>query len=38
MSTVLDQQIALAISGKTSPQDALDTAVQKCDQLLKQGQ
>jgi multiple sugar transport system substrate-binding protein len=38
MGTILDQQIALAISGKTTPQKALDTAVEKCNQLLAQGQ
>lgn len=34
MSTFIDQQIALAISGKTSAQAALDAAVKKCNELL----
>ncbi|MFD5918559.1 ABC transporter substrate-binding protein [Kitasatospora sp. NPDC058201] len=35
MSTVINQQIALAISGDTSSKQALDTAVERCNQLLK---
>lgn len=35
MSTVLDQQIALAMTGKITPQKALDAAVDQCNQLLK---
>ncbi|MFD0275073.1 ABC transporter substrate-binding protein [Kitasatospora sp. NPDC127111] len=35
MSTVIKQQIALAISGDTSSKQALDTAVERCNQLLK---
>jgi len=34
MSTFIDQQIALAISGKVSAKDALDAAVKKCNELL----
>ncbi|MFJ9609517.1 ABC transporter substrate-binding protein [Kitasatospora sp. NPDC101176] len=35
MSTVINQQIALAISGDASSKQALDTAVEQCDKLLK---
>ncbi|WP_395297413.1 ABC transporter substrate-binding protein [Kitasatospora hibisci] len=35
MNTVIKQQIALAISGDTSSKQALDTAVERCNQLLK---
>ncbi|MFF2148202.1 ABC transporter substrate-binding protein [Kitasatospora sp. NPDC058190] len=35
MSTVINQQIALAISGDASSQQALDSAVEQCDKLLK---
>ncbi|MFF1901829.1 ABC transporter substrate-binding protein [Kitasatospora sp. NPDC058218] len=35
MSTVIKQQIALAISGDVSSKQALDTAVERCNQLLK---
>ncbi|MFI9328427.1 ABC transporter substrate-binding protein [Kitasatospora sp. NPDC052868] len=35
MSTVVNQQIALAISGDASSKQALDTAVERCNQLLK---
>ncbi|MFF3071591.1 ABC transporter substrate-binding protein [Kitasatospora sp. NPDC057936] len=35
MSTVVNQQIALAISGQASSKQALDSAVQQCDKLLK---
>ncbi|GAA3012322.1 sugar ABC transporter substrate-binding protein [Kitasatospora albolonga] len=35
MSDVINQQIALAISGDTTSQAALDTAVARCNQLLK---
>ncbi|MER5961608.1 extracellular solute-binding protein [Streptomyces sp. NPDC002057] len=35
MSTVVNQQIALAIDGRTSSQQALDTAVARCNALLK---
>ncbi|MEV0533855.1 sugar ABC transporter substrate-binding protein [Kitasatospora sp. NPDC050463] len=35
MSTVVKQQIALAISGDVSSKQALDTAVERCNQLLK---
>ncbi|MFJ8622792.1 ABC transporter substrate-binding protein [Kitasatospora sp. NPDC093550] len=35
MSTVINQQIALAISGEASSRQALDTAVEQCDKLLK---
>jgi multiple sugar transport system substrate-binding protein len=35
MSTFIDQQIALAISGKVTSQEALDAAVKKCNELLK---
>lgn len=35
MSTVVNQQIALAISGKAGSKQALDTAVERCNQLLK---
>lgn len=34
MNTFLDQQIALAVSGKQSPKKALDNAVEKANQLL----
>jgi len=34
MSTVVNQQIALAISGETGSKQALDTAVSRCNQLL----
>jgi putative chitobiose transport system substrate-binding protein len=34
MTTILDQQIALAISGKASAKDALDKAVEECTKLL----
>ena len=34
MSTFIDQQIALAMSGKVSSQKALDAAVKKCNELL----
>lgn len=35
MSTVINQQIALAISGQAGSKQALDTAVERCNQLLK---
>ncbi|MFE5586009.1 ABC transporter substrate-binding protein [Kitasatospora sp. NPDC056531] len=35
MSTVINQQIALAISGDASSKQALDSAVEQCDKLLK---
>ncbi|MFE2561954.1 extracellular solute-binding protein [Streptomyces sp. NPDC059352] len=35
MSTVVNQQIALAIDGRTSSKQALDTAVARCNALLK---
>ncbi|MEV6976892.1 sugar ABC transporter substrate-binding protein [Kitasatospora sp. NPDC093806] len=35
MSTVVNQQIALAISGDATSKQALDTAVERCNQLLK---
>ncbi|GAB7185480.1 sugar ABC transporter substrate-binding protein [Kitasatospora sp. Ki12] len=35
MSTVINQQIALAISGDASSKQALDTAVEQCNRLLK---
>lgn len=35
MSTVINQQIALAISGEATSKQALDTAVDRCNQLLK---
>jgi multiple sugar transport system substrate-binding protein len=35
MSDVIDQQIALAISGGASSRQALDTAVTRCNQMLK---
>ncbi|MFJ1708457.1 ABC transporter substrate-binding protein [Kitasatospora sp. NPDC088346] len=35
MSTVINQQIALAISGEAGSKQALDTAVERCNQLLK---
>ncbi|WP_406207647.1 sugar ABC transporter substrate-binding protein [Kitasatospora sp. NBC_01560] len=35
MSTIINQQIALAISGDASSQQALNTAVERCNQLLK---
>ncbi|MEV7770362.1 sugar ABC transporter substrate-binding protein [Kitasatospora sp. NPDC086791] len=35
MSTVINQQIALAISGDASSKQALDTAVEQCNKLLK---
>lgn len=35
MGTILDQQIALAMSGKTSAKKALDDAVDQCNKLLK---
>ncbi|MQS11087.1 sugar ABC transporter substrate-binding protein [Streptomyces kaniharaensis] len=35
MSTVINQQIALAISGDTSSRQALDSAVEQCNKLLK---
>ncbi|MFI8457132.1 ABC transporter substrate-binding protein [Kitasatospora sp. NPDC085464] len=35
MSTVVNQQIALAISGDTNSKQALDTAVEQCNRLLK---
>ncbi|MFF7993494.1 ABC transporter substrate-binding protein [Kitasatospora xanthocidica] len=35
MSTIVNQQIALAISGDASSKQALDTAVEQCDKLLK---
>ncbi|MFE2723835.1 ABC transporter substrate-binding protein [Kitasatospora sp. NPDC059327] len=35
MSTVVKQQIALAISGDATSRQALDTAVERCNQLLK---
>ncbi|MCU7821003.1 ABC transporter substrate-binding protein [Kitasatospora sp. DSM 101779] len=34
MSTVVNQQIALAISGETTSKQALDTAVSRCNKLL----
>jgi multiple sugar transport system substrate-binding protein len=34
MRDFIDQQFALAISGKTSSKEALDAAVEKCNQLL----
>jgi multiple sugar transport system substrate-binding protein len=36
MSTVVNQQIAAAISGEVTSQEALDTAVQRCNELLNQ--
>ncbi|MFJ3905020.1 ABC transporter substrate-binding protein [Streptomyces sp. NPDC090025] len=35
IKTVINQQIALAISGRTGSKEALDTAVRRADQLLK---
>lgn len=35
MSTIVKQQFTLAISGDTSAKQALDTAVERCNQLLK---
>ncbi|MFF8838176.1 ABC transporter substrate-binding protein [Streptomyces sp. NPDC015130] len=35
MKTVVNQQIALAISGETGSKEALDTAVSRCNRLLK---
>ncbi|AUY52803.1 sugar ABC transporter substrate-binding protein [Streptomyces sp. CB01881] len=35
MGTVIKQQIALAISGDATSKQALDTAVERCNQLLK---
>ncbi|MEK2490171.1 extracellular solute-binding protein [Kitasatospora purpeofusca] len=35
MSTIVKQQFTLAISGDTSSKQALDTAVERCNQLLK---
>ncbi|MEU9043590.1 MULTISPECIES: sugar ABC transporter substrate-binding protein [unclassified Kitasatospora] len=35
MSTIVNQQIALAISGDASSKQALDTAVEQCNKLLK---
>ncbi|MEU8920474.1 sugar ABC transporter substrate-binding protein [Kitasatospora sp. NPDC048545] len=35
MSTIINQQIALAISGDASSKQALDTAVEQCNKLLK---
>ncbi|MGW6917205.1 ABC transporter substrate-binding protein [Kitasatospora sp. NPDC054939] len=35
MSSIINQQIALAISGGASSKEALDTAVARCNQLLK---
>ncbi|GIG61677.1 solute-binding protein [Longispora fulva] len=35
MSTIVDQQFGLAISGAATSKQALDDAVAKCDQLLK---
>jgi multiple sugar transport system substrate-binding protein len=36
MSTIIDQQIGLAISGDATPQEALDNAVEECNKLLAQ--
>ncbi|MEV4612565.1 extracellular solute-binding protein [Kitasatospora sp. NPDC049258] len=36
MSDIVNQQIALAVSGGATSQQALDTAVARCNQLLKQ--
>ena len=38
MATFIDQQFALAISGKVSSKKALDDAVKKCNELLNNGQ
>ncbi|GGT94065.1 ABC transporter substrate-binding protein [Streptomyces lateritius] len=35
IKTVINQQIALALSGRTSSKEALDTAVTRCNQMLK---
>jgi len=36
MSTIIDQQIGLAISGDATAQEALDNAVEECNKLLAQ--
>lgn len=36
MSTIINQQIAAALTGEVSSREALDTAVEKCNELLNQ--